>query len=189
MPETSLILDREDENHLISAIFREGGRLVRDIHPTSEYQEITTWDEFESARTEQRKFYLLHSSFQLRPLQLSCCNGGYYDGKFFVDQRYGGPTIDLALCTEYEKEDKTCISQGFIGYYPSYYLSKHEEIKAPQALIALFKSLVSEIRGEGTVIRSSSGRKYLIGPHTASRIKAGRLHVGIHGLDIHSDAL
>src|SRR5581483_9472413 len=101
MPETTIIFDRDDEERLISAVLREGGRLIANRHPSQNYAEITEWDAYAGARSGERLFFLLNDAYARWPLSLTRCEGGYYAGTYSVKQRWGGPTIDLLLCVEY----------------------------------------------------------------------------------------
>lgn len=185
MPEISFVFDPEDERRLISTILQKGARLVADRQPLPIPEEISDFDAFVVKRRTDRLFFCVHDYYQQWPLSLKRINRGFYEGTFSVEQRIGGPAIDVLLSANYEKDGKRFVSDGSIGTYPSYENPNSGAMELPPATLTTFyRALIKQIKVDCAVIKGNSGRKWLIGPNTLRRLKTEELHFQIVGLPI-----
>jgi hypothetical protein len=185
MPEKSIFIDGVDERVVVSFMLDQGARLVASHQPRSKYSEISTWESYAAARQEERLFFVLFDCYERCPLVTHRIDGGYYEGTYSIEQRVGGPTIDLLISVQYEKEGRKLLSDGSLSYYPTYKDTRTGEMEdPPDLLIMQYKAITKELKKAGKVIRGKSGRPYIIGAHTYHALKSGSLHLGVAGLNI-----
>ncbi len=185
MPETSIVFNREDEELLVSAMLRAGARFVAMRQTVPEYDEISDLKSFKAKRASEGFFCALHDSYFQEPLSLWRVDAGYHEGTYTVEQRVGGPAIDVLCCVEYSEDNTEWISGGSIGYYKTYKsLISGEYEPTPKSLITFYKKIIKEIKVDGKVIQGSFGRKWLVGPSALARLKNGDIKLNI---DVHID--
>jgi hypothetical protein len=130
MPELSLFLDSDDERSLIMMLFARGAHLVADLrYECQEYFQIRDWSMYAKARANAGLFFILFDVYDESPLRMFRIESGNYNGRYAVMQRTGGPTIDFLASVEYRKDDCEQISDGMIGYHPTYRSTITHEIE------------------------------------------------------------
>lgn len=185
MPEISLFFDREDERSLVEFLLARGAWLVGDMQSSPQCVEIRDLDAYIAARANQRLFFVMFDAYSECPFDLYLIPGGYYEGKYSIRQRVGGPTIDLLTSVQYHKDGDEWVSGGGVSYYPTYENTVTGEMeKPPEALVKQYKQILSHLKKNCKLIKGQSGRKYLIGPHTYQRLKEGTLRLWVKGLEV-----
>jgi hypothetical protein len=138
---------------------------------------------YAKARANAGLFFILFDVYDESPLRMFRIESGNYNGRYAVMQRTGGPTIDFLASVEYRKDDCEQISDGMIGYHPTYRSTiTHEIEEVSKELIKLYRHIAKELKRDHKTIKGHGGRVYLIGPHTYQRIKNGTLRLGVEGL-------
>ena len=181
MPQTDFFLECDDAERVVQYIFSRGGRLVPDFNdqatPTV-IHDVVTFKQF----GEQRLFFIQFDAYTRCPLELHRIEGGYYEGKYSVTQRWGGPTIDLYLPPPGVKDGVRWLRDGGISYYATYRntVSGCDE-RVPEELRRIYRDIVKEIKAGARPVEGKH-RKYWIGPAAYRSLRAGsKLNVaGLH---------
>jgi hypothetical protein len=91
-------------------------------------------------------------------------SGPQSEQRFYVNQRSGGPYLDLML-SNVESGPTPLLLSGFTAYYRSYRIGGGEpELPVPTELKALYKSVLAWLRDRGRcAVTQNAGRRYWIG--------------------------
>jgi hypothetical protein len=166
MPEVGFFLARDDEIRLVRRMLDLGCTMAVDRqYPTPEYKTLKSLVEYLELRQKgERLFFLLSSAYGRSPLAMDRIDEGPNEGKYFIKQRDGGPTIDFFCPLPFEKDGTTYIPSGMLGYYPTFWntLTNRNE-KTPAELKRLFSALSRELR-DGAVRIDTGKRRYWVTP-------------------------
>jgi hypothetical protein len=169
-----------DEDRLVRWVFSREAVLVPDLdYSTPHYQELRNADTFIDLRSRTNLFFVLHSSFYRRPLELRRYSVGPKAGGYYLMQRNGGPALSLFFPTIYTKEEARYLPAGMVSYFPTFWDPEREENeKTPQELVCFYRSLIAAIK-EDAVRRKVGSRTYWIGEHAMRQFRETGLHPGM----------
>ena len=92
-------------------------------------------------------FHLAREDFTKLPLEMVRLDGGADEGKYFIMQREGGPTIHLMWSGVQEFEGIRFVSFGDISYYGTFWNPQTEQFeKAPKAQRDAYRELTQYIK-------------------------------------------
>jgi len=176
MPETGFVLAEPDELLLAKAILDMGAVLVPDLdYPTDEHARIGDIHSFVAHRSLTRLFFVLHPSFQEASLEMREI---LKDGKqvWYVEQRNGGPAINLLLCVVFSEDQQERISEGSVHHNPIYWCLASNR-PAPISLKQFYAGIVKILKSEAQ--RQKIGkRNYWVGQATSIALASGQLRLG-----------
>ena len=143
MPETNVILDDEDEERLIKAILARDAHIVPNYNESPEHSIIMTWKDYQTHR-KQRLFFVVSQKLTMHPLESRRIEGGFYEGKYSIEQRHAGPTLDLFIVRPYYKDGVRWLMPSAISHYPSFLNPETKSFdRAPKALSQFYKDIVA----------------------------------------------
>jgi len=104
--------------------------------------------------------------------------------RFFLGQKEGGPYMDTVLCEIIQRDGKTYITNGFISYYPEFWIEELDAmIPVPQEIKDHYKAATSFLRKLCT--RARQGRRiYWIGKHALKQFHEGTAFTFLDNLEI-----
>jgi hypothetical protein len=178
MSQIDFILDAEEERELLDTVFSAGASMIPDLH--FEEPSLTTISDFEgycSYRERTSLFFILHDSYNVCPIEI---RAGQKQGVpfFFVMQRNGGPAIHYVSTYRFMKDGKLTVNPGFLSHYPTFWnTTRGQNQKPPAALLSLFRTLFSNIRGMSKSIKYGK-RTYRVGRKTIEGVKEGKIEIG-----------
>lgn len=160
MPQIDFFLCREDKIILADFIFKSGCRIVvEDNYDCKVFTTISDLNKYEEYVMTNVLLFILHPETLKHPLEW----GSYEkDGntRFFLRQKYGGPTMDFYSPGMVEQRDKL-IGPGFLSSH-SYYYSDNVKFYPNDAYKHLFKTFSSYIKKNSTPVKLQK-RTYWIG--------------------------
>lgn len=125
-----------------------------------------------------RLFFIVNKIYSKYPLEMRQVKRAEGE-RFYLVQRFGGPTIDLFIPKIIiDEEAKRFISSGFLSIYPSIYTADKQEVKASSELKFFYSKVVSYVKRASYKL-STERRTYYISKGTLEEIKAGALPVGV----------
>ena len=159
---------------LIEFIFSTGSKIVYDLdYDTPQKLRANNLLEFKRINKRSGLFFIENDLFSNEPLSFKNIqkNG---EEKFYIEQRKGGPTLELFLTQPYFKQTIEFIGHGFISYY-SYYISSinsKEHLKVSNEQKILFKKITDYLRSRSQMV-SGKNRKYFISHSVIEKINTG----------------
>lgn len=164
MPQTDTFLSESDLESIVGFLLDRGCWLIPDLlFEQSPPGEIRTLAEFRLIRTNQRAklFFVLNRRWQKGPLEMKSISKGGVE-KFYVQQRSGGPTLDVFAPPLLTRSDGNILPHGFVGYNRTFWNALENENQVPSSgLHEFYKSVINLLRMESE-IRSLTSRKYLL---------------------------
>lgn len=121
--------------------------FVPDIFDTPQPRVYKTKEAIVDYAKQRPLWHLRHHSFSRYPLEIHRIDGGFYEGKYSVLQRSGGPTIDLSWSGVSEVGGKQFVGSGSISHYPTFW-NPHtsENERAPEAQRDLYRKITKWIK-------------------------------------------
>lgn len=171
MAQLDFFLCKDEKLELIEFCLENGCSLVPDFkYGTNIYTTLTSAAEYLDYYNKSLLFFIIHEDYTLYPLQMRAFEK---DGmkKYFIDQRYGGPTIDFYSPSLAEIEDNR-IGPGFVGIYPFYY-HNDEKFIPPPAIKDVYKLISSFIKKRCTRVKLQK-RYYWVGNRTIELLRDGK---------------
>jgi len=177
MAQLDIFLDEQDVVELVESLIARSCYFVPDLHyscPSIEEWKIETAEQFLTCRVQKRAslFFALSPEFVRCPLEfLSFEKEG--TKRFFINQKSGGPTLDLFLPPRFAENGVPHLSSGFVGYHAKYWNTVTKTMEAsPGSLKTLFAEISREMRKRGE-LKQATRRTYIVGPHTLNAARAG----------------
>lgn len=173
MAQIDFFLCEEERLDLIKFAFQQRYRIVPDKHYGSgEYKVAETLEDYSSFAKDSALLFLLHDSYTVYPLVMDFIEkeGGR---RYYIKQRYGGPTIDVYSPVFGERENRT-IGSGFIGIYPFYYAEAGGKLTPDPALKVQYEQWKTVVRKMGVRIKMGS-RSYYVGRRSIEKVRRGEL--------------
>jgi hypothetical protein len=172
MIQLDFFLSESERVDLIKYCFKYDCKIIPDSHYDSQnYIVAGDISEYEKFCKRSNLLFITSSRFSNHPLELD-----YFDKegkkKFFVKQRYGGPTLDF-FCPVVGEIESNTVGPGFIGMYP-YYYHGNKKFVPNKNLTDFFKNLTSHLKDSSKRIRLSQ-RTFWIGNRTIDRAKRGEI--------------
>ena len=177
MPQTDFFLDDADEEHVVRYILSRAAYFVPNFNDRATPTRIRDWRSYVSHR-EEKLYFIVSDSYLRYPLALHRVEGGYYEGKYAVTQRVGGPSIDFYCARPYEKDGIRWLGVSSIARYVTYEDSLTNTMESPPpALIEFYRDIVRELK-VGAHLIEGKNRKYWIARQAYESAKTtSKLHV------------
>ncbi|WP_139302413.1 hypothetical protein [Mucilaginibacter polytrichastri] len=163
--------NNDERKELFNFIQLKGGLLIPDVFfKSEEYVPIVDYEEFSRfQRTETTHFFLIADEFVIEPLKVSR-NRFVEEPKYAINQRKGGPYIDLSFYRGHANDAKIPYMGSVIDIYSKFiHVGNHEEFKAPDKLRGYFKDIVKYIKSKCVVVEKG-GKKYWISTEVLKEI-------------------
>jgi hypothetical protein len=108
-------------------------------------------------------YFLISPDWSIEPLEYRLCdNNPNFSPHWYVNQRYGGPSIHFIPRFGYpwHKESHQIIS-GLFSDYPYYYsaIDHQQIIERPSGLVATMKTIRQRLQSLGKPVRAPSGQR------------------------------
>lgn len=124
MAQTDFLFSDEEYLQLVDHLLGRGARFVPDIsYSRQQYVELTSLHDVLTAAKETKLFFVIHDTFIRCPLELRQRRS--VADAYYIMPRNGGPALDLYFTGKLPPAD-TCIPNGFIGCYPSFWDIAHQ---------------------------------------------------------------
>jgi hypothetical protein len=163
MPQFDFYFNDEDRKDLFNFIQLKGGKLIPDLlYKSDEYIVISDYDEFLNyIENESTHFLLIDEKFLIEPLLLTK-NRFIEETEFGINQRKGGPYIDISFYKGYSDDSIIACKKSVVDIYSKFiYLKNSDEFKATEDLKAYYNEIVSYIKGKCTSVKIDN-KKYWI---------------------------
>jgi|688.fasta_scaffold816118_2 hypothetical protein len=148
MAEFNFYINDNERIEVISYILSKGSRIIPDNGYRSEhYRIIQTLSNFiEGANKGEHKYFLTDDSFTFESL-LNNKNRFSENPLYSIEQRKGGPYIDLCFFSGYSEDAVIPYKRSWLDYYSRFmHYNSYEEYKVPEELKSYFKDLVRFIK-------------------------------------------
>lgn len=183
MPQLDFLLSEKERFEFVKFAFKNECKIIPNLHYGSDkYKVVSDLDGYLKFCNESPLLFLINSKYSYYPLELDFFDDNSGNRKFFIKQRYGGPTIDFFSPIIGEHEEKI-VGAGYIGIYPYYY--HHENKITPnnnlKEMYSLFTKFIKKMSKEVKLTQ----RKYWVGNQTIKDASEGKLSLHhISGIDL-----
>jgi hypothetical protein len=155
----------EDEwRELFEYLYVTKSKLIPDIFYDDEhFHLITTFREFlQYQEHKTTHFFLINEIFSLEPLLVSL--NKYTEGhKYRVDQRTGGPYLDISYYRGFAEDMVIPYKATYLSYYPKFiHFNSQNEMKASDELKDYYTDIVKFIKKRCKIVQKDN-KKHLIG--------------------------
>lgn len=129
MPRADLLFSRAEHEGLVQFVFELEAWLVPSRLPTASLIEIKDPESYRSYVDKgERLFHIQRRDFTRAPLEVRQVRATDDQPEvFYVQQRSGGPTVDLLGPYESEEGGQTRVASGFIGHCPTFWNPQSNE--------------------------------------------------------------
>ena len=192
MAECDFILPEEEQRELVRYILAQGAKFVPCLrYRTKVHEQLSEMAPILRIINTDRligPFLLMHERFSREPPALSPSAWGGRQW-YTVDNRYGGPYLDLFPCFFHRTARPPLVTAGFLGYYPTYYLNSGErEVPAPDELKSMYRSIKGFIQRRCVKFAVDEvNRLYWVAPRIMEECRQG-LTTNVPGLEEHARA-
>lgn len=144
MSQIDFFFCREDKMQLADLIFKSGAKMIIEgNYDSPNFTTVSTLYEYEEYTMDNILMLIIHSETLKHPLEWATFKKEEKE-KFFLRQKYGGPTIDFYSPGMVEKKDKK-IGPGFLASHFFYYHGK-DKFYPNEFYKNLFKTFSSHIK-------------------------------------------
>lgn len=172
MAEQKVYISDQDRKDLFDFILLNGGQVVPNLmYKTNEYVTVNDSSKFlDIVEKETVRFFILSNAFSTKPLIIEQ-NQFSAEPIFSINQRTGGPYINLALYRGFAEDATIRHKSTYIHIYPKYINPDNyfEEFKASEELKAYYKMLVKFLKSKCKSVQIK-GKRYWIGKSTLEDI-------------------
>jgi hypothetical protein len=176
VPQIDFAIGENEESPLVELILGSGLHFV----PDKPYRTANPviWRDLasvERALRTQRSYFLILPGVS-GPFEMWQCDGGVYEGKYFIMQRNGGPYLDILFPIFSRAADgQHQFAAGFIGYYKTYWdPGTSTNLPIPKELLDRYRYFCKEIRSRTS--RFKIGRRtYHFSTGILHQVRSGAL--------------
>jgi hypothetical protein len=123
MPDLEFVMADSDRLRLLEWTFRQGARLVADLHYSEcHYEEIDSVSKLQLSLPHPY-FFVLRHDWQKEGLLMKPVVNKFKGPGFYIAQRVGGPALHYRLFPQRDCDGGSLLGGGTVGYYPFYYSS------------------------------------------------------------------
>lgn len=164
MPQVDIFLSEQDVEEIVGYVFEHGCRIAADINykdPVPGF--VYSVEEFRELRGKQKPtlFFILSDKWQRTSLVLKPLIKNE-DRFYYIQQKSGGPTIDLFAPFEYKSESGVYLPHGFLSFHSKYWNQATKENEpAPSELKSFFRELKKDVFTEADLV-TGKNRKYMV---------------------------
>ena len=186
MPETDFIMRKDDFRSFVEELLSYNVTVIPRLrYRKPEVFELTKVDDVLDVAynyDNAAPMAVVSSDFTVEPLKMTSFFWEWaQETRYDIHQRRGGPCLDLDSPSENWDHSPPLILDGFLVYYPTYYLSDGNEISAPAPLKELYKSLAKWIRAH--CVRFSTGKRtFWLGHQAFEECRQGVITTNIEGV-------
>jgi len=149
---------------LIEFIISINGKIIPDLlFKDSNYQIVEKYEDFDSILKYQTiHFFLISDSFQIERLLVTENRYIKEGNKYGINQRKGGPYIDLFFYRGFSEDATVKYKCSEIDIYSKFiHVDSCEEFKATEELIVYYKLIVDYIRKRSKRIKIGTKKHYI----------------------------
>ncbi|WP_286776782.1 hypothetical protein [Sphingobacterium sp. UBA2074] len=155
--------DNEIKN-LFEFLMSIEGKLIPDLlYEDSNYRILRNYEDFDSILKYQTvHFFLISDSFQIERLLVT--ENRYIKGgnKYGINQRKGGPYIDLFFYRGFSEDATVKYKRSEIDIYGKFiHVNSSQEFKATEELTVYYKLIVDYIRKRSKRIKIGTKKHYI----------------------------
>jgi len=175
MPQVDTFMAEKDIETLVSYIFENDCFIVADRDYEKPMPElIYSIEDFLKTRCSKQStlYFILSDSWQKTPLIMKPF---IKDGikRFFIQQKSGGPTIDLFAPYEFESGKGKLLPHGFLGFHNRFWNNSTEQNEsAPEELKLFYRKIKKYITNQASVV-STKNREFFIAHWAQARLEKG----------------
>jgi len=174
MSQLDFILCIEEREEVMQYVLKNGCQIIPNHqYKNPEYIIASDLEGYLQNCKKEPLLFLTNKKYSMYPLELDFINDNS-EKRYFIKQRYGGPTIDFFSPVLAEIED-AIIGPGYIGFYPFYYHGKNKFFPDKNLLI-FFKSFSVFIRKISRKVILKN-RTYWIGKSTIEKAKRKEINI------------
>jgi hypothetical protein len=158
---------------LVEFINSLGGKIIPDIlYDQAEYRILKDYEEFNIILNDQTvHFFVIDNSFMKEDLKVTR-NRYLEDNKYYINQRKGGPYIDLFFFRGFSDDAIIKYKRSEISTYSKFiHFEGHEEFKATDELIEYYKYILAYIKKNSKRVKINN-RYFNIGLEVLDEIKS-----------------
>lgn len=171
MAEFNFYINDKERIEVISYILSKGTRIIPDNgYQSEQYRVIQSLNDYiEGVKKEEHKYFLIDDLFTFEPL-LNNKNRFREKPLYSIEQRKGGPYIDLCFFLGYSQDTVIPYKRSWLDYYSRFiHYNSYEEYKAPEELKLYFKDLVRFIKTKCKSIKKN-GKTFWISNEVLNEI-------------------
>jgi hypothetical protein len=180
MPGLQLYQTELDELELVKAAIDEGCWLVPDTHyNVPEPDKLSTMEEFQNARIDQRHFFILNEVFTQSPIsmrEISKRDEHFY----YVSPNVGGPSLEYlggGISIDGATGEKR-IGPGFLEFSRDYWVADLSRKKpSPPELEEMYKRIARAVKVQSTRIKPGKG-VFWLGNDARMQLEKGARLIG-----------
>ena len=150
----------------------KGGQVIPDIlYNSDHYVAATTYEDFvRYQQIETTHFFLIDKTFFIEPLIVTK-NRFMENNKYAINQRKGGPYIDLMFFRGYAEDASIHYKASSIDIYPRFiHAHGNAEFMATNELKEYYEAIVKYIKSKCKAIKKNN-KKYWIGKEVLKEIQ------------------
>ena len=156
MAELDFYFNKQEKRELINFLLENNCKFVPDNsegglmrYDSPNYKELSSMEEIEPFLEHNVMFFIIHNDYLIAPFEMEDFQK---DGinKYYISQKYGGPSIDMCLYETAEKKQN--VPTGFVSIYP-YNIINGENIKASESLKSFYGKVVKYIKKRSKLFR------------------------------------
>jgi hypothetical protein len=168
MSQVDFFLSEKERLEFIQYCFKHGCNIIPNQHyNTDKYLIASNMEQYEKYCKKSPLLFITSNKFSMHSLELD-----YFEvddkRRYFIKQRYGGPTIDFFSPVIGELEDNV-VGPGHIGIYPFYYHGSKRFVPN-KFLTEFYKLFTIYIKGSCQKIKLTQ-RTFWVGNATIDRAK------------------
>jgi hypothetical protein len=187
MADLNFYLSNAEKIELLELLYSEDCKIVPDLEYDS--PEYIVLDDIDKCLkyidiNSPNLLFIIHSKFSSYPLRLEPIKK-QDKIKYYIRQRYGGPSLSLYITGLYNKENILFLGHGFLSYYAYYYDPiNNQKLITPEDLKSIFKQINKWISTKSVPFKLHS-RIYKIGKDAIKQA----IEANYNLRDINSDSL
>jgi hypothetical protein len=163
MPEFTFYINDEQRMKLVSSILGEKTIIIVDeSYTTKDVNIIQSLEDYSlSMNKGESKFFLLNDKYTVEPI-INSKNRFSEKPLYSIEQRKGGPYIDLFFYLGFSEDDTIRYKKSVIDHYSRFiHYDTYDEFVAPNGLKLFFQELVHLIKAMCKTIEKE-GKKFWI---------------------------
>jgi hypothetical protein len=153
MPDFKFYFTQAERIELIDYLLKERFIIVNvKEYAEQNYDIITSIEDFNQAYSRNEiRFFLLRDDFTFEKLEFIKISSRPF---YFINQRVGGPYIDLTFYLGYADDDYIKYKSSWIRHYPRYiHIGKTDEYKVPDNLKAAYSKILKFIKSKTKTVK------------------------------------
>lgn len=184
MAEIEFFAIPEEIVELVQWLLDRHCEFIPDLHyEFSSFNRIAELPTLQSLAKSTPQFYVVREDLIESPLKMREVTT---DDKhfFYIEQRTGGPTLDLYWGRQFERDGLMHLSATELSYYSWHQSSSSGKRETPsKALRDLYSEFARTVRASRRKIKPGK-REFWISPNVEKLVRAGSVLVGLEGMPV-----